>query len=144
MRRKKSTAPEVKHLDKIINTDVSAFCARAWVYLLDKGWCDRDAPYSWDKPAFFIEEAGAVVAAMAYSYNTTNHNLFINLAYVHPEHRRKGLYRLLYEAVLAKAKELGAYEVSSCVDVENKDMQAVAVALGRTATYIGYSVRLDR
>lgn len=134
---------EVLHVDKVCNTDVSKFLALGWAQLIMNGNGGRDCPFGWDNPAFYIKEDGLVVAALTYSYAEHNHSLLIRLGYVDASRRRKGLYRSLYEALLVKAKDLGAYEVRGITDSNNKEMQAVAIALGRVPENISFIQRLE-
>lgn len=55
---------------------------------------------------------------------------WIQSVWVEPEHRRKGCYRRLYEAVQNEAESAGAAGIRLYVDISNERAQAVYAALG--------------
>lgn len=133
------TPYEVQHVERAAKSRAFSFLAHAWVELLEAGYCDDDqCAFNWDSPLFFIEIEAEIVGALVYRVTDWNRELFIKLGYVHPSHRGKGLYRALYEAAVAKARELKMLTVTGCVDTRNTEMQKVAEALGRKPVYIGY------
>lgn len=57
--------------------------------------------------------------------------LWIEISYVLPAQRRRGVFRLLWNALLDQARILGISKVRSGIDVNNIDMRAIADTLGR-------------
>jgi ribosomal protein S18 acetylase RimI-like enzyme len=55
---------------------------------------------------------------------------WVQSVYVHPDHRRRGLYRKLYAAVRDAAREAGAGGLRLYVDTSNTRAQATYAALG--------------
>jgi GNAT superfamily N-acetyltransferase len=84
---------------------------------------------------YFVIDGDAGVAAqlmITYEWSDWRNGdvWWIQSVYVPPKERKKGLYRRLYEGVIARAKEEGARGIRLYVDERNKRAQAVYAALG--------------
>ncbi|MDX1065994.1 GNAT family N-acetyltransferase [Sinorhizobium medicae] len=67
----------------------------------------------------------------------------IVLAYVSPEHRRKGIHTALHTALVDKAKKQGnVFSINSNTHVNNLAAQAAFKAQGRVKEFINYSFPL--
>ncbi len=62
--------------------------------------------------------------------------LWVNISYVTPAHRRCGVYRMMWNALLDQARILGVNRIRSGIDVNNIDMRAIADTLGRREVYV--------
>ena len=62
--------------------------------------------------------------------------------YAAPEARGKGIGRALMEAVFARAKEMGAFEVHWLTNTENATARRLYDQLGETVPYVKYRRRL--
>ena len=60
---------------------------------------------------------------------------WIQSVYTHPEHRRKGLFRLLFEHVKAAARAEGAAGLRLYADEDNTRAQDTYRMLGMTSHY---------
>lgn len=81
-----------------------------------------------------LEEEGEVRAQLLVTYEWSDWRnrtvWWIQSVYVHPEHRRRGLYRHLYAAARAAARATGAAGLRLYVDRSNERAQAVYASLG--------------
>lgn len=81
-----------------------------------------------------VEEAGRVVGQLMITYEWSDWRnrmvWWIQSVYVRPEARRRGMYRRLYDAVLAEARAAGAGGVRLYVDRRNEAAQRVYERLG--------------
>ena len=87
------------------------------------------------KGRYFVAEAdGDVAAQLMITYEWSDWRCgdvwWIQSVYVAPAHRRKGLYRALYQHVLVAAAAAGAPGIRLYVDQRNTPAQAVYTALG--------------
>jgi ribosomal protein S18 acetylase RimI-like enzyme len=86
-----------------------------------------------------IEDAGAVVAQTMVTYEWSDWRnadvWWIQSVHVHPEHRRRGLFRRLYAHVRAEARRQGAAGLRLYVDTTNTRAQAVYAALGMSGDH---------
>jgi ribosomal protein S18 acetylase RimI-like enzyme len=81
-----------------------------------------------------VEEDGVVVAQTMVTYEWSDWRngdvWWIQSVHVHPEHRRRGLFRRLYARIRAEARRAGAAGLRLYVDTSNARAQAVYTALG--------------
>ena len=89
-----------------------------------------------EAPGFYrvIEDDGRVVAQLMITFEWSDWRArmvwWIQSVYVWPSHRRRGLYRLLYSAVVAEARREGVAGIRLYVDSRNIAAQAAYSALG--------------
>jgi aminoglycoside 6'-N-acetyltransferase I len=93
--------------------------------------------------------AGFAEAALRYDYVngcTTSPVAFLEGIYVRPEHRNRGVARLLVQAVENWAIELGCSEFASDTELHNSGSQRMHVALGfeETERVVFFRKRLNR
>jgi ribosomal protein S18 acetylase RimI-like enzyme len=60
---------------------------------------------------------------------------WIQSVYVHPDFRRRGLFRTLYQYVTERAKERGAVGIRLYVEKENANAQRTYASLGMGETH---------
>lgn len=89
-----------------------------------------------EQPGFYrvLEEDGRVVAQLMITFEWSDWRdrmvWWIQSVYVAPEHRGRGAYRRLYEAVRAEAEAAGAAGLRLYVDARNTRAQEVYARLG--------------
>ena len=93
--------------------------------------------------------AGFAEAALRHDYVngcTTSPVAFLEGIYVRPEHRNRGVARLLVQAVENWATELGCSEFASDTELHNSGSQRMHVALGfdETERVVFFRKRLNR
>lgn len=100
-----------------------------------------EAVFSTDNVGFYVvaEHAGEVVGALmvTYEWSDWRNGFFwwIQSVYVEPEFRRRGIYRLLYEFVVQRARSAGnVYGFRLYVERSNSVAQNVYASLGMLET----------
>lgn len=84
-------------------------------------------------PVLVVEAAGAVIGWGALSsYNSRGGYRFTveDSLFVHPEHQRRGLGRLLLEALVREAKAIGHHAILAVIDAEHEASVALHRAFG--------------
>ncbi|RVP50776.1 GNAT family N-acetyltransferase [Sinorhizobium meliloti] len=88
-----------------------------------------------------IGEDGEAIGLIIYDCGAENWSIL--LGYVLPEHRRKGIYTALFNALRDKAQEQGnIFSILSGTHPSNLAAQAAFEAQGRTKEYIMHSYPL--
>lgn len=92
------------------------------------------------KASYFVAEvAGRVGAQLMITHEWSDWRngdiWWIQSVYVHPDFRRRGLFRLLYQHATTLAKEQGAAGIRLYVEKENESAQRTYASLGMEATH---------
>jgi len=96
------------------------FVAQAWLALMQDGqWSKRSVLVSGDLECVFAVDGRRVVGCLTYHVDE-NVGAVINITYVPPAFRVKGVYPGVHEAFAAKAKASGANgEINICYTSNN-------------------------
>lgn len=90
-----------------------------------------------------VDENGASVGFLAYRHDDLKCSWFIMLAYVAPQHRRKGIHTALFSALVERATKRGdILAIESGTHVNNKAAQAAFDAQGRERQAIMYTYKI--
>lgn len=127
---------EFKEYDGVNRTPAIPLIARGWNELLENGLAPMETISSWDHLAIVAFAGDVPVGVMTYTHEKWRRLLWVHLGYVAPEVRRHGLYRLMWQRVVAAAQKLGAAEIHGGTHVDNKAMLKCAEALGRVPLFI--------
>ena len=88
---------------------------------------------------FVAEAAGRIVGQLMVTHEWSDWRngdiWWVQSVYVHPDHRRRGVFRGLYDHARAEAKKVGAVGVRLYVEENNAAAQAVYRQLGMGATH---------
>ncbi|EJN11809.1 acetyltransferase [Bradyrhizobium sp. YR681] len=84
---------------------------------------------------------GKAVGVIIWFEQKDSHRLWLQLGYVLPEHRRNGIYNMLWDQLVDKARKLGASAIWSGTAIGNDAMRAVARKQGRKE--IAVSLKFD-
>lgn len=82
-----------------------------------------------------VEPAGTLMVTKEWSDWRNAHFWWIQSVYVHPQHRRRGLYSALHNEVARQARAANACGLRLYVEKENTGAQATYRAHGMDATY---------
>lgn len=132
----------IRHIDGLNYQGVMEICAEGWLDLLRRGYADDTTLIGWDHKAFVAEQFDVPIGILTYEHVDWTNSWSVVLGYVQPKHRGQGVYRALWEALVAKAREEKRHHVNGITSVENLEMQHVAEALGREAHSITYRFEL--
>jgi GNAT superfamily N-acetyltransferase len=98
--------PNVEQVTAIQGTPVLPFIIDAYTALRRAGNIEpNDAPASGDEEAFYVTSRGKVIAVLSFFESVPDVAFTINMGFVAPAHRRKGLYALLWARLVAEATE---------------------------------------
>ncbi len=113
---------------------------RGYVALAEKNHSEvRSMPFGWDDPVLYIKERGKVVAVLAYRVQGWCGDIFILLTWVDAKHRRRGMYRALYERLKAiRDDKHPAFTITSGIALDNHAMIDAAEATGRKLLFAMY------
>jgi ribosomal protein S18 acetylase RimI-like enzyme len=92
------------------------------------------------KGTYFVAEVeGGVAAQLMVTHEWSDWRngdiWWIQSVYVHPDFRRRGLFKMLYRHVAGLAKEQGGAGIRLYVERENTDAQRTYVSLGMAMTH---------
>jgi len=103
----------------------------------EEGAIPRDrAPLTGCEDAFFAYEGGTVVGCAVFWNPEGRPFLYLDILFVAPEHRRRGLGAGLLDAVAAEAAELGLTEIHFGTMLANAPMQALGRKAGFETKYV--------
>ena len=113
--------------------------------LLRNNFSDTTCEYpAWNDVALVaFDDANNPIGFIIYRYYDFNASWFIMLAYVKPEHRRKGVHTALFESLVGRARERKDIREIRCgTSVHNHAAQAAFEKQGRKpyAIYYGFEV----
>lgn len=133
------TKHDVKHVAMINGTPVVPVIAEGMVESGRYGI--HEVVIHWEHEALYIENrGGGVVAVMSFAHQKHDGQTWIYMAFVRPEYRGRGMYRALWDAVVAQARDAGMRQVAGGVHPDNERMAGVAAAVGRRQLYTCWGV----
>lgn len=132
----------IKTVHEVACTPLMLILARATLELAENGYDGGTTPFSWNSSAIYAECDGKIVGVLAWKRIDWQKQLWIEVGYVLPDYRRRGIYRKMFERLVEKAKALSVRSIAGGVDPDNLAMRHVADSLGRKATSITYEYEL--
>ena len=137
--------PECTFADKpIVMSGVLPHVPVAWCELLAKGYVDSiTIPVALDHQALTLTLSGELAGFITYSRYVTSGYLWVHLSYVLPSFRRRGIYRQMFEHLVAREKAVGELkQICSGIHVSNVSAIGAAVAAGRKNDFALYQYDL--
>ena len=123
-------------------TPAFALIAEGWNELVQEGLTPdlrADCPVSWtNRVLFAAREDGEIVGALCFHYDEIVNAFTVTLGYVEPTSRRQGVFRQLWDALLARAAAEKITRVFTLAHVNNGVMQDVMKRLGQPIASLGY------
>ncbi len=109
------------------------FVVQVHAHMIDHSQADPEMPMvNWDDcGVFFHDDLDNVVGCITYAHVKWIKRYSIKLGYVMEDHRSGGVYRSLWEALVAKAQTEQVPIIDGTTHLSNTTMRAVASALGR-------------
>src|SRR6266702_4781962 len=113
----------IKYVAEIEGSPVVQYVANAWCQLMKEGHWDRTSVLiSGGLSCVYAVENKKVVGCL--TWHGDDSNWTINLGYISPEYRRKGLYSKLHAALLEKARAAHVPQITSIVKPTNEPIRA--------------------
>ena len=123
-------------------TNAFALLVEGWNEMVQEGWTPDGVAVSpvraSDEVFYAVSKEGDIVGAMA--FRTEDDAIRINLSYVEPSSRRRGIYRQMLDELLKLARERSILKLISEVSTENKVMRAVLHRTGRRAVAVVFEL----
>jgi GNAT superfamily N-acetyltransferase len=103
---------------------------KGWLELQEKGYGDGRLPFHTDMQALMAISANGQdpipVGIMVFTVDTVLSRLWIDLSFVSPEFRGRGVYTAMWEALVSIARQAGIATIESATATSNTTMRAVA------------------
>lgn len=143
MTAKRKPKVTLQHYDGVCRTPALKLAVEGWNALLQAGLVEEVALIGWDNKAFVAFIGKDPIGVLTYSSQADYAKQYhVNIGYVLPAHRRKGVYAKMWEALVKKAREAGIKNIESATAMENKAMRAQAKKMGRTERGVLLTYRL--
>jgi GNAT superfamily N-acetyltransferase len=108
----------LKYVPEIEGSPVVQYVGNAWCQLMQAGLWDRTSVLiSGGLSCVYATENKKIVGCL--TWHGDSENWTINLGYVSPEYRRKGVYTKLHDDLIVRAKAAGVKQVTSIVKPGN-------------------------
>ncbi|MEH2474579.1 GNAT superfamily N-acetyltransferase [Nitrobacteraceae bacterium AZCC 2161] len=120
------------------NTPATAIAVRGQAELMAE-FGSRFIGLYWEYNAITATVDGQVVGVIVWHEEKHNHRLWLQLGYVVPEWRGKGIYTFLWNELVAKAGKLKYGSIASGTSIDNYRMRAVAKTQGRVEVGVNMS-----
>lgn len=137
-----SRTTKVYHVDCINGHEVVPLLSKCMVEIGEYGAYDINL--HWEQSAFYIKYRGRVVSAITYLFQAHKNVYWINAAYVEKRYRQRGHYRLLFDALVTRAKEKEVAKIQGSIAWDNNAMRAAALAVGRLPVAVTYSLDVEK
>jgi GNAT superfamily N-acetyltransferase len=135
---------EIVHYKKTNGSPAIPILVKAWAELLEKGFISSSVPVGAEHEVFAAKADGTIVGVITF-YKAEWHNcMWLQLGYVLPEYRNRGIYRKLWNHLVEHSKTQGVATIDGGVDINNTEMLKVAERLGRKAVSITVSYPLEQ
>lgn len=142
-------APGLKldlHESAMASPTVIGLCLKGWNELFAKGLSDGRLELHAGLSAIVGVAANGrdelAVGVMLYSIEPALKRMWVTLSYVEPEFRGRGIYRALWNALVAEAGTREIDVIEGATHVRNTGMRAVAQRLGRAEEFVIMVTRL--
>jgi hypothetical protein len=134
--KKPQAQPLIQHFVGLNRTPALSLAVRGWMALIESGHCPNIIQIFADQNALLASIAEKPVGVLTYRHDRVLKELLIGIGYVLPEYRRRGVYHLLWDALVAKAQEFGIPQIVSTTFVGNDGLRAVARAQERSESQL--------
>jgi GNAT superfamily N-acetyltransferase len=133
---------EIKHYDGINYTPAIQLIVEAQADLLRTGKSEPLLSALWDNQVVAAFEGDYCIGVITWNYSAWVKTASINIGYVDKNYRRKGIYRMLWDELVIKAREKGAVNITGSTHLDNAAMRAAAKALGRIESSVNLLYRI--
>ena len=135
----------IENFDRLPNTPALRLAVRCWHELLESGFIDLGATaVNWDHRAIVVFDDEKAVGMLTWTDQEWANQVGVVLAYVVPEHRRKGYHAMMWQELIRQAQQLKRSVISSSTHVANVASRCSMRAQGRdeTGVHVRFKVPL--
>jgi GNAT superfamily N-acetyltransferase len=123
---------KITHYDGLNRTPALRLALVGQLELLDLGLAQPVLNVNWDNQAFVaFDEEDRPIGVLTWAHHKWSNSIDIAIGYVVPHERRQGVYRRLWDALVAKAQELKVPVIMSSTHKGNLPMRRTAMEQGR-------------
>lgn len=125
----------------LIMSGVLPYVPRAWQELLDNELMDPHMlPIMLHQSVIVAKIDGNVAGFICYTRQVAHGFTWVDMSYVLPEYRRKGVYSKLFDALVASERKnpQPVRSIVSGINIKNHSQIGAAVKTGRTSSYAQY------
>ena len=97
-------------------------------------------PAAWSDRVLYVEDRASkdIVGGLTFSHQKERNSFYVTLGYVEPTSRGQGVYRLMWDELVAIARDEGITRIEGETHKDNADMHEVMRALGRRPVSVSY------
>lgn len=133
--------PRIDHYQGLDGTPAVALALRGQTECLEHGG-EQAVGLHWSYNAITATIDGKVVGVIVWiDQMKDSRRIWLQLGYMLPEFRGRGIYSYLWSALILKAQEMKCPQIQSATNVNNYHMREVAKAQGRVEFAV--SLRFD-
>lgn len=135
---------KILHFDEINNTLAVPVALDAWHALRQQSLCQRFVLVAWDDSALVAVsgEHDFPLGILTYRVAKWRKVIELQIGFVYPEQRRRGVYRALWNELVIRGRMAGVASIESGTAATNEPMRAALAALGRPETGVYTSFAL--
>ena len=125
-------------------TPAAPLAMRGVVESIDAGLLPPTLLLNWDQNAFVAFEGDKPVGVLVWSKAEWQKEVCVIFGYVLSEFRRRGVYRSLWDALVARAVELKMHHIRGETRLENQAMRRVAKSQRRAEQSVSLFFEIPR
>jgi hypothetical protein len=128
-----ATTFHIRRFDNLCNTGCLPLAVRGWHEMIAEGHSDGGILLAWDQKVIRADLRGIPIGVLTWSKQDWSNSIFVNLAYVVPEMRRRGAHKLMFSDLVEQAKGLQIPAIVSGTHIDNTEAQKAMLGQGRKA-----------
>jgi len=134
----------IRYVRKVEGSPVVGFLAQAWADLIkQKQWDHRSLLLTGDLQCVYAIERKKIVGAITFFVDDDERFATVNLAYVLPRHRRKGILKSLWGGMSGVVKDQKALWISNVCFPDNAGIAAFCKSVGGYCYTHQYRIDLE-
>lgn len=129
----------------VVMSGILPFIPRAWQELLDNDLMAPDTlPIMLHQNVIVAKIDGNIAGFICYTRQVAHGFTWVDMSYVLPEYRRKGVYSKLFNALVASERKhpQPVRSITSGISIKNTAQIEASLRLGRTSKYAQYDYHL--
>ena len=135
---------EIKFFDGCNNTPIVPYYLKAMLELTKKGLNHGCVSFNYEQKAFAAFKGDKMIGMLLFDDCKWKNTVVVVLGHVRSKHRKKGIYKKLWEALVAWSQKEGRILIEGATSIKNKRMQKVMKAQNRFMTSINYEFKVPK